>query len=100
MAEADLRRELETLRKDLGTLRGDFTTLSESAGKTTKETIQEIMDAAKEATASAKAKLMEEADTVVNKVKTGSRDVAHTVKETGSAMLQGVEHQAVSYTHL
>lgn len=93
MAEADLRRELDTLRKDLATLRGDVTTLTEAAGKTTRETVKEIMDAAKEATAAARAKLMEEADMVVNKVKTGTRDVAHSVKQTGAAVLEGVEHQ-------
>ncbi len=93
MAEADLRRELETLRKDLATLRGDVTTLSETAGKTTKETIQEIMDAAKEATANARAKLMEEADHVVRNVKAGATDVAGQVRQTGAQMIEGVEQK-------
>lgn len=93
MAESDLRRELNTLRSDLASLRGDVTTLSEKAGKTTKETIQEIMDAAKEATSNARAKLAEEADVLVNKVKHSASDVAHSVKETGSAVVRGVEHQ-------
>ena len=96
MAEADLRRELDTLRKDLATLRGDVTTLSETAGKTTKETIQEIMDAAKEATANARAKLMEEADHVVRNVKSGASDVAGQVRHTGAQMIEGVE-QADSF---
>ena len=90
MAEADLRRELETLRKDLATLRGDVTTLSETAGK---ETIQEIMDAAKEATANARAKLMEEADHVVRNVKAGASDVAGQVRQTGAQMIEGVEQK-------
>lgn len=93
MAEAELRRELETLRKDLATLRGDVTTLSQTAGKTTKETIQEIMDAAKEATTNAKAKLMDEADMLVNRVKSGASDVAGQVKHTGAQVLENVEHQ-------
>ena len=93
MAEADLRRELDTLRKDLATLRGDVTTLSETAGKTTKETIQEIMDAAKEATSNARTKLMDEADMLMHKVKAGASDVAGQVKHTGAQVLEGVEHQ-------
>ncbi len=90
---SDLRKELNTLKKDLAALRGDVTTISESSARTAREGVQAIMDAAKEATTQAKEKLTQEAEHLMDKVRTGAKDVAATVKEGGVAAMDEVEHQ-------
>ena len=84
MAEADLRRDLDALKKDLAALRGDVTSLSESTAKSAKETIANATEAAKDAVATARTKLMEEAEVMVDKLRSGATDVVGTVKEKGA----------------
>src|SRR5690606_40308884 len=58
-----------------------------------REGIQAIMDAAKEATAQAREKITQEAEHLAEKVRHGAQEVAHRAKETGTAALEEVEHQ-------
>ena len=92
MAEADLRRDLDALKKDLAALRGDVTSLSESTAKSAKETIANATEAAKDAVATARTKLMEEAEVMVDKLRSGATDVVGTVKEKGAEAVGSLEH--------
>lgn len=92
MAEADLKRELETLKKDLATLRGDLSSLTATSASVAKESAVNAAAAAKDAANAAKAKLMEEAEALFEKVRSGATDMAGTVKEKGSAAVGSLEH--------
>jgi len=92
MAEADLKRELDALRKDMATLRGDFTSLTEASARTARDSAMNAAEAAKEAASAAKAKLMEEAEALFHKVRSGASDVAVAVKDKGAEAVGSLEH--------
>lgn len=92
MAEADMRKELDALKRDLAALKGDLTSFTETSARVAKESAINAAAAAKEAATSAKDKLMEEAEALFEKVRSGASDMADTVKEKGTAAVSGLEH--------
>lgn len=91
MAEADLKKELDALKKDLAALRGDIGSLTESSAKAAKDSAVSAAAAAKEAASAAKDKLMEEAEALLDKLRSGATDVAGTVKDKGAAAVGSLE---------
>lgn len=92
MAEADLKRELDALKKDLAALRGDMTSLTETSARAVKDSAAGAAQAAKEAAVAAKDKLMEEAEALYERMRSGAADVAGTVKEKGTEAVGSLEH--------
>ncbi|HET8986046.1 MAG TPA: hypothetical protein VFN03_09840, partial [Trueperaceae bacterium] len=85
-------RELDALKKDLAALRGDMTSLTETSARAVKDTAAGAAQAAKEAAVAAKDKLMEEAEALYERMRSGAAEVAGTVKEKGTEAVGSLEH--------
>lgn len=78
MADTDLTKEINTLKRDLDQLQKDFGKLAEDTGNATKQ-----------AASAATAKLEEEGQALLEKI----RAAAHTASETSSKAVSGVQER-------
>lgn len=92
MAEADMKKELDALKKELATLKGDLKSFAQDSAKAAKDTASNAAEAAKDAASAARAKLMEEAEGLLETLRSGAADVAGTVKAKGTEAVGSLEH--------
>lgn len=90
-AETDLNKEIAKLQAELADMRDQLKSAVKAGGNAVKENAEGALDSAKELTAAARDKLVEEAEALLSKLREGAAGTVDTIKETGKKALGGVE---------